>query len=51
MYSGIINKYFRDGEFAVGMIEKWEKLINVNICSGVPRSEVVGRGGVKPLVY
>ena len=42
MYSGIINKYFRDGEFAVGMIEKWEKLINVNICSGVPRPGVVG---------
>ena len=47
MYSGIINKYFRDGEFAVGMIEKWEKLVNVNICSGVPRPEVVGEGRCK----
>ena len=42
MHSGIINKYFRDGELALGMTEKLEKLINVNICSGVPRPEVVG---------
>ena len=42
MHSGIINKYFRDGQFALGMTEKWEKLINVNICSGVPRPGVVG---------